>query len=166
MIFNIYIKLKSFYRYDKYQRKYIQSGKRGFDRSVTDDNIFFDDSRVQLYSFRFGQKGKMAKLTWENEYTDGKYLTRNFFNEYFPVAEKIIEFEVPAWLEISFIEKNFGKFKVEKSQRPSGKSTLYTFKVKDVPAIKSEYRDLGSSGDASARQDHGTTRGAPDSSLR
>lgn len=140
---NRFIRLKSFYRYDKFVRKYSQTGKRGFDRSVTDDNIFFDDSRVQLYSFRFLQKGKMAKLTWENEYTDGKYLTRNFFNEYFPVAEKIIEFEVPNWLDISFIEKNFGKFKVEKSKVPSGKYTLYTFKVKNVEAVKSEYRDLG-----------------------
>ncbi len=140
---NHFIKLNSFYRYDKYQRKYILSGKRGFDRSVTNDNIFFDDSRVQLYSFRFLEKGKMARVSWEQEFTDGKYLTRSFINEYFPVKEKIIEFEVPAWLEIAFIEKNFGKYKVEKTQRPSGKNTIHSFKVKDMDAIKSEYRDLG-----------------------
>jgi hypothetical protein len=140
---NRFIKLNSFYRYDKNVRKYSLSGRAGFDRSVTDDNIFFDDSRVQIYSFRFLEKGKMAKVEWQSEYTDGKYLTRNFFNEYFPVAEKIIEFEVPAWLDITFIEKNFGKHKIEKSQRYSGKNTIYSFKVKDIPAIKSEYRDLG-----------------------
>lgn len=140
---NRFIKLNSFYRYDKYVRKYSLSGRAGFDRSVTDDNIFFDDSRVQIYSFRFLEKGKMAKVEWQSEFTDGKYLTRNFFNEYFPVAEKIIEFEVPAWLDITFIEKNFGKHKIEKSQRYSGKNTIYSFKVKDIPAIKSEYRDLG-----------------------
>ncbi|HEX7906085.1 MAG TPA: transglutaminase-like domain-containing protein [Chitinophagaceae bacterium] len=141
---NRFVKLNSFTRYDKYLRKYIQTGKRGFDRSVTDDNIFFDDSRMQLYSFRFLQKGKMAKLTWESEYTDGKYLTRDFFHEYFPVVERVIEFDVPSWLEITFIEKNFGTYKIEKSKRPSGKNTLYTFKIKDAVAIKSEYRDLGS----------------------
>jgi hypothetical protein len=140
---NRFIKLNSFYRYDKNVRKYSLSGRAGFDRSVTDDNIFFDDSRVQIYSFRFLEKGKMAKVEWQSEFTDGKYLTRNFFNEYFPVAEKIIEFEVPAWLDITFIEKNFGKHKIEKSQRYSGKNTIYSFKVKDIPAIKSEYRDLG-----------------------
>jgi hypothetical protein len=141
---NRFIKLNSFYRYDKYRQKYSLTGKRGYDRSITDDNIFFDDSRVQLYSFRFLERGKMAKLTWENEYSDGKYLTRNFLNEYFPVAEKIIEFEVPAWLQIAFIEKNFGKYKVEKSQRPSGKNnTVYSFRIKDMQAVKNEYRDLG-----------------------
>ena len=140
---NRFIRLNSFYRYDKYQKRYVQTGKRGLDKSVTDDNIFFDDSRMQLYSFRFLERGKMAKLTWENEYNDGKYLTRNFFHEYFPVAEKIIEFEVPSWLEIAFIEKNFGKYKIEKSQRSSGKNLIYTFKIKDAVAIKNEYRDLG-----------------------
>jgi transglutaminase-like putative cysteine protease len=141
---NRFIKLNSFYRYDKFQRKYVQTGKKGFDRSVTDDNIFFDDSRMQLYTFRFLEKGKMARLTWENEFTDGKYLTRNFFTDYFPVVEKLIEFEVPAWLEIAFIEKNFGKYKIDKSQRSSGKNMIYTFRVKDVPAIKVETSDLGS----------------------
>jgi hypothetical protein len=140
---NRFIKLNSFYRYDKHRQKYSLSGRRGYDRSVTDDNIFFDDSRVQLYSFRFLEKGKMAKLTWENEFSDGKYLTRSFLNEYFPVAEKIIEFEVPAWLQIAFIEKNFGKYKVEKTQRYAGKNTIHSFRIKDMQAIKSEYRDLG-----------------------
>lgn len=140
---NRFIKLNSFQRHDKYQRKYVLAGKRGFDRSVTDDNIFFDDSRVQLYSFRFLEKGKMSKVTWEQEYSDAKYLTRSFFPEYFPVVEKIIEFEVPSWLEVGFIEKNFGKYKIEKTQSYSGKNTIHRFKIKDFQAIKSEYRDLG-----------------------
>ena len=32
-------------------------------------------------------KGKMAKLEWEQEYTDGKYLTGRF-QRYFPVGGK------------------------------------------------------------------------------
>ena len=140
---NRFIKLNSFYRYDKHTKRYNLTGKSGFDRSVTDDNIFFDDSRVQLYSFRFLEKGKMAKLTWEQEFTDAKYLTRSFFNEYFPVAEKVIEFEVPEWLDISFIEKNFGKFKIIKGKESTGKGIVHSFKVKDIPAIKNEPNDLG-----------------------
>src|SRR5688572_29543965 len=140
---NHFIKLNSFYRYDKYLKRYNLSGKSGFDKSVTNDNIFFDDARLQLYSFRFLEKGKMAKLTWEQEYTDAKYLTRSFFNEYFPIADKVIEFEVPEWLDISFIEKNFEKFKIVKGKENSGKSVVYSFKVKDAPAIKSEPSDLG-----------------------
>ncbi|MGC4037318.1 MAG: transglutaminase-like domain-containing protein [Chitinophagaceae bacterium] len=140
---NRFIQLKSFNRFDKIVRRYPQTGRRGFDRSVTDDNVFFDDSRVQYYSFRFLERGKMAKLTWQSDYTDSKYLTREFFNESFPVIEKTIEFEVPAWLDISFIEKNFGKFKVEKSQEYAGKKTIYRFKVKNLPAVKNEFSDLG-----------------------
>lgn len=140
---NRFIKLNSFYRHDKYMKRYNQTGKSGFDKSVTDDNIFFDDSRVQLYSFRFLERGKMAKVTWEQEFTDAKYLTRSFFNEHFPIADKVVEFEVPEWLDISFIEKNFGKFKITKGKESTGKNIVYSFKVKDVPAIKSEPKDLG-----------------------
>ena len=140
---NRFVNLKSFYRYDKYQNRYVLTGKRGYDRSVTDDNVFFDDSRVQLYSFRFMEKGKMAKLDWTSEYTDGKYLTRNFFHEYFPVAEKTIQYVVPDWLDISFVEKNFEGYKIEKTKTASGKNTVYTFKIKDFPGIKSEDNDLG-----------------------
>ena len=141
---NRFIKLNSFYRHDKNQRKYTLTGRRGYDRSVTDENIFFDDSRVQLYSFRFLEKGKMSKITWENEYTDGKYLTRNFFTESFPVAEKVIEFEVPSWLEIAFVEKNFEKrYKIEKSQRYSGRNTIHSFRIRNVAGVKNEYKDLG-----------------------
>jgi transglutaminase superfamily protein/uncharacterized protein DUF3857 len=135
---NQFVNLESFYRYDKYQKKYVQSGKRGVDRSVTDDNVFFDDSRMQFYSFRFFEKGRMAKITWEKEYTDGKYLTRNFFYENFPVVEKQIEFEVPSWLDISFIEKNFGKKLVTKTVASSGKNTVYSFEIKNAPATKQE----------------------------
>lgn len=140
---NRFVKLKSFTRYDKYQNKYILTGKRGFDQSVTDENTFFDDSRVQVYSFRFLEKGKVAKMNWVSEYTDGKYLTRNFFHEPFPVVEKVLEYEVPEWLDIQFVEKNFQGYKVEKTRRPSGKATIYSFKVKEYPALKNEANDLG-----------------------
>lgn len=138
-----FIKLKSFTRQDKYQNKFFLTGKKGFDQAVTDDGIFFDDSRVQVYSFRFLEKGKVAKVNWVSEYTDGKYLTRNFFHEPFVVVEKVLEYEVPDWLDIQFVEKNFQGYKIEKSRRPSGKSTIYTFKVKEFPALKSESDDLG-----------------------
>lgn len=140
---NRFIKLKSFYRYDKYQNRYVQTGRKGFDQSVTDENIFFDDSRVQVYSFRFLEKGKIAKLTWVSEYNDGKYLTRNFFHEPYPVVEKVLEYEVPEWLDIQFVEKNFQGYKIEKSKRPSGKGMIYTFKIKEYPGLKNENNDLG-----------------------
>jgi hypothetical protein len=140
---NRFVKLKSFLRYDKYQTRYALSGRSGYDRSVTDDNIFFDDSRVQFYSFRFMEKGRMARVNWNSQYTDAKYLTRLFFHESFPVVEKVIEFKVPAWLDVEIKEMNFAGYTVGKSTTQQGKFTIYQYTVKDLPGLKVESRDLG-----------------------
>lgn len=140
---NRFIKLEAFNRSNKGPKKYYLAARGGTDRSVTDDNIFFDDSRVQFFPIRFSHLGRMTKIEWETTYTDAKYLTREFFGEYFPVMEKVLEFEVPDWLDASFIEKNFGAFRVDKLKTPSGSGTLYTFRVRQMPALKSEYRDIG-----------------------
>ena len=76
--YNKFIQLKTFKRAFKYGNKYITSDRGGIDRSVTDDGIFFDDSRVQFYPLRFNQKGDMARITVKKTFTDGKYLTRLF----------------------------------------------------------------------------------------
>jgi transglutaminase-like putative cysteine protease len=140
---NRFMKLKSFQRFDKYQTRYGLTGRAGYDRSVTDDNIFFDDSRVQFYSFRFMEKGRMAKVNWNREYMDGKYLTRMFFHEYFPVAEKVIEFKVPQWLDVEIREMNFEGYNISKTTSTEGKNTVYRFTAKDLPGLKTEARDLG-----------------------
>ena len=140
---NRFMKLKSFLRYDKYQSRYSLTGRTGYDRSVTDDNIFFDDSRVQFYSFRFMEKGRMAKVNWNRQYIDGKYLTRMFFHESFPVVEKVLEFKVPQWLDVEIRELNFAGYTINKSTSAEGKNTVYRYTVKDLPGLKNESRDLG-----------------------
>jgi transglutaminase-like putative cysteine protease len=140
---NRFIKLKSFKRFDKYKGRYQLTGKTGYDRSVTDDNIFFDDSRVQFYSFRFTERGRMSKVEYEREYSDAKYLTRFFFHEDYPVLDKTIEFRVPKWLDIEIREMNFAGHTILKNTREEGKYTIYSYQVKDLPAIKSERKDLG-----------------------
>ncbi len=140
---NRFMKLKSFQRYDKLQTRYFLTGRAGYDRSVTDDNIFFDDSRVQFYSFRFMEKGRMSKVIWNRLYSDAKYLTRVFFHEHFPVAEKIVELKVPKWLDVEIREMNFSGYSIGKSTDSDGKHTIYRFTVKDLPGLKNESRDLG-----------------------
>lgn len=140
---NRFMKLSNFQRYDKYQSRWSLTGKKGYDRSVTDDGIFFDDSRVQFYSFRFMEKGRMAKVNWTRQYLDGKYLTRMFFHEEFPILEKTIEFKVPSWLDVEIRELNFAGYTITKTSGTEGKNTVYRYTVKDLPGLKSESRDLG-----------------------
>ena len=141
--YNKFIQLKTFKRAFKYGNKYITSDRGGIDRSVTDDDIFFDDSRVQFYPLRFNQKGDMARITVKKTFTDGKYLTRLFFNSPYPIKEQVIEFKVPEWLTVDFKRMNFEGSKIEVKETTKGGYTNYVFIMKDVPAYKSEYRRIG-----------------------
>jgi hypothetical protein len=121
----------------------VVSAKKGIDRSVTDQGIFFDDSRVQYYPIRFNSKGSMARVTVKKLYTDGKYLTRLFFPDDLPTKERIIEFKVPDWLAVDFKKFNFDGFKIEEQVTKKGGYTNYVFIMKDIPGYKSEYLRIG-----------------------
>jgi len=141
--YNKFIRLKTFKKAVKMGSKYITSERSGIDRSVTDENIFFDDSRVQYFPIRFTEKGATARITVKKEYTDGKYLTRLFFHMPYPVLEQAFEFKVPEWLSVDFKTMNFDGFKIEKQQTKKGGYTNYVFIMKDLPAYKSEYKRIG-----------------------
>lgn len=141
--YNKFIRLKQFKKSIKSGSKFILSERSGIDRSLTDENIFFDDSRVQYYPLRFGDKGNVARITVKKEYTDAKYLTRIFFHMSYPVMEQVFEFKVPDWLSIDFKALNFEGYKIEKKQTQKGGYTNYVFVMKELPASKSEFKQIG-----------------------
>jgi hypothetical protein len=141
--YNKFIQLKSFKKAVKWGSKFITSDRAGIDRSLTDENIFFDDSRVQYYPLRFSEKGSVARVTVKKQFSDAKYLTRLFFHMPYPVAEQVFEFKVPEWLTIDFKNFNFEGFKIEKQQTTKGGYTNYVFIMKNLPATKSEFKQIG-----------------------
>jgi Transglutaminase-like superfamily/Domain of Unknown Function with PDB structure (DUF3857) len=141
--YNQFIKINTFKKATKYGNKYTTSDKVGIDRAVTDDGIFFDDSRVRYFPIRFSQQGAMAKVTVKKTYTDGKYLTRLFFHESYPVKEQVLEFKVPEWLTVDFKSMNFAGYTIEALEKKKGSYTFYTFIMKEIPAYKSEYKRIG-----------------------
>jgi Transglutaminase-like superfamily/Domain of Unknown Function with PDB structure (DUF3857) len=141
--YNQFIKINAFKKAYKSGTKYITNDKAGIDRSVTDDGIFFDDSRVRYFPINFYQKGQMARITVKKTYNDGKYLTRLFFHEDYPVKEQIFEFKVPEWLTVEFKSMNFEGYTIDATTKTKGGYTIYTFIMKDIPAYKSEYRRIG-----------------------
>ena len=141
--YNQFIKINSFKKAVKYGSKYITNDRAGIDRSVTDDGIFFDDSRVRYFPIRFSQQGQMAKVNVKKTYIDGKYLTRLFFQENYPVKEQVYEFKVPDWLTVDFKSMNFAGNTIEATEKKKGGYTIYTFIMKEIPAYKSEYKRIG-----------------------
>ena len=143
--YNKFIEINNFKKAIKSGKKFYTIDKSGIDRSVTDDGIFFDDSRVRYFPIRFNQKGEVVKVNVKKTYFDGKYLTKFFFQEDYPVLENIYEFKVPDWITIDFKSMNFKDQNIEATSNKKGSSTIYTFKVKNIDAYKSEYRRIGAS---------------------
>ncbi len=141
--YNKFIQLKTFKKAVKVGSKYVTSDKAGIDHAVTEDGVFFDDSRVQFYPLRFNQKGAMARITVKKDYSDGKYLTRLFFHQPYPVKEQVFEFKVPEWLTVDFKPINFDGYKIDKKETKKGGYTDYVFTMKDVPAYASEFKSIG-----------------------
>ncbi|MEO5590933.1 MAG: transglutaminase-like domain-containing protein [Chitinophagaceae bacterium] len=141
--YNKFIELKAFKKSLKVGSKYATSRMQPMDRSVTSDGVFFDDSRVQYYPIRFAEKGSMARVTVKKEYTDGRYLTRLFFGENYPVKEQVFEFKVPEWLTVDFKAINFDGYKIDRQENKKGGYINYVFTMKDIPASKQEYKSIG-----------------------
>jgi hypothetical protein len=141
--YNKFIQLKAFKKAVKVGPKFITSDKAGVDRAISSDGIFFDDSRVQYYPIRFSEKGSAARITVKKEFSDGKYLTRLFFKETYPVQEQVFEFKVPDWLTVDFKQMNFEGYKVEKQTNKKGNYTSYVFIMKDIPGYKNEFKSIG-----------------------
>ncbi len=141
--YNKFIELKNFKRFVIYNKRYVAVEKGGYDRSVTGDDIFFDDSRIQYFGLRFSSIGIPQKVVVKKIYGDGKYLTRLFFHSAYPTQQRIIEFKVPEWLTVEFKKMNFEGYKVEVNQTQKGGYTTYTFTMNDIPAFKNEYQRIG-----------------------
>jgi hypothetical protein len=141
--YNKFIDIKTFKKALKVGTRYATSRMAALDRSVTGDGVFFDDSRVQYYPIHFSEKGSMARITVKKEYGDGRYLTRLFFSEPYPVKEQVYEFKVPEWLTVDFKPINFDGYTIDRQQNKKGGYINYVFTMKDIPADKQEYKSIG-----------------------
>ena len=137
--------------YDKFSsitkfRQYYKSGNsfglyknaKALDKSVTSNDIFYDDSRVKFFNIVLPNMGFGAMVEVEKKINDSKYLTRIMFHSGDATSEKTIRLKVPSWLQLDIREMNFAGNKVEKTQETEGKKTVYTFTMRNLPPILSE----------------------------
>ncbi len=116
----------------------LYKGAKPLDKSVTSNDIFYDDSRVKFYNIILPNMGLGAMVEVEKRINDSKYLTRVMFHSGYAVNEKVIRLKVPSWLQLDIREINFAGNKIEKTQETEGKKTIYTFTMRDLPPILSE----------------------------
>lgn len=110
--------------------------------SLTDDEIFLDDSYGQFYGFRAEEMGQRCRFKYNYEYSDAKYLTRVFFHQGIPIKQYSVSFKVPSWLELEISEKNFGTYKIKKETKKDKNFTTYTYTADNLAAIQQEPSSL------------------------
>ncbi|HEY0067597.1 MAG TPA: transglutaminase domain-containing protein [Flavisolibacter sp.] len=103
-----------------------------------EESIFHSDSRLCVLRFQMADKGKAFKVAYQSNYRDVKYLTSFYFHDHIPSAERIVQFNIPSWMELDLREFNFAGYSMEKSSVKEGDITKVTFRLKDVPAYTSE----------------------------
>ena len=113
------------------------------DRSASSSDYFSDDSRVKYFNIGFSGFGDITRVETEKKFLDSKYLTSVYFHSWFPIKEKIIKVVVPEWLQLDIREFNFEGYKVTRQKNAEKGGMAYTFKLTNLPGMKSEPRSIG-----------------------
>jgi transglutaminase-like putative cysteine protease len=106
--------------------------------SYKDEDVFHSDSKVCAITFSLEEKGKGLVYKYENNYRDVKYLTSFYLNHHLPVVERIIEFNIPSWLELDLREFNFRNYQIEKKSVKENDITRITFIIKNITSFQRE----------------------------
>ena len=102
------------------------------------ESIFHSDAKLCIVKFPLAEKGKPFNYTYQENYHDVKYLTSFYFLQHYPVIERIIQFNIPSWLEVDLREFNFAGNNIEKTSAKEGDITKITFRLMNAAAYKKE----------------------------
>jgi hypothetical protein len=145
--YNSFCKITSFKQLEKVKGMF--GAKKNYnvgyaiDRSASSSEYFSDDSRVKYFNIGFSGYGDVTRVETEKKFFDSKYLNNIYFHSWFPAKEKIVRIVVPDWLQLDIREFNFEGYKVIKQKSQEKNTTIYTFKLLNLQAMKSEKRSVG-----------------------
>src|SRR5215212_1344187 len=83
--------------------------------SYNEENIFHSDAKLCVVKFPLGERGKPFTFSYKEDYKDIKFLTSFYFNQHLPAAQRIIQFNIPAWMDVDLREFNFEGNAIEKT---------------------------------------------------
>lgn len=111
---------------------------------LTDDEIFYSDDKVCYYELPFKYKDKKIKVQFKKIYKDPRYFSTVYLIEPYFIRSKTIKFNVPDWVEIELLEKNFNG-NISKNTSKNGSVTQYTYIINNQKPMKNEINMQGRS---------------------
>jgi hypothetical protein len=100
------------------------------------ENIFHSDAKLCIVKFPLAEKGKPFNYTFQENYHDVKYLTSFYFLQRYPVIERIVQFNIPSWLDVDLREFNFEGYTIQKTTEKEGDITKIIFRMTNIQAYK------------------------------
>lgn len=102
------------------------------------ESIFHSDAKLCVVKFPLSEKGKPFNYTYKENYHDVKYLTSFYFLQRFPVVDRVVQFNIPSWLEVDLREFNFEGYSIQRATVKEGDLTKISFRISNTQAYKSE----------------------------
>lgn len=102
------------------------------------EGIFHDDSRIKLCKLNFYSYAQSASIFATKRYTDMRYITSVYFNNFVPCLEREIEIRIPEGVDLDIIEKNFDGYTIARSEKIVGKEKIITYSVRNIDNFSDE----------------------------
>lgn len=123
-----------------------QSKKHGISPSneyYSSDGIFYSDARICYFSLPLVKKGSTSKVSFSKTILDPHYFTSVHFMEAQSILDQEIKIIVPSWMKMELKEFNFSNYNIRKNVTTEGDETVYTYTMKDIPAMIREQSSPG-----------------------
>ncbi len=107
-------------------------------RSITPENVFYDDSKVCYYDVTLDRKTKNCKVKFERTFLDIRYFACVSLCEEYYVKHKTVTFIIPQGMtQFELISKNITQ-NIQASTKNDGKRTIITYEICDQKSVKDE----------------------------
>lgn len=109
------------------------------------DGIFYSDAHVCYFMLPLQKKGSTSEVVFKKTTSDPRYFTSVYFMDDKEILEQEVKVIVPSWMQLEIKEFNFKQFNIKKSVSPDGDETVYTYTMKNIPAMRNEHSAPGPS---------------------
>lgn len=107
-------------------------------RSITPENVFYDDSKVCYYNVTLDRKIKNCKVKYERTFLDIHYFVCIPLCEEFYIKHKTVTFIIPQGMtQFELIPKNITQ-NIQVSTKNDGKRTIITYDIRNEKSAKDE----------------------------
>lgn len=111
------------------------------------EQIFSSDQQACELFTQIDDEASTVMIRSTKEYRDLRYLTTLYLRSPYYVKERVIEIEVPDWLDLEVLEMNFDGFDIEKSELQvvdkKADMTVYKYTVSNLEPIPFEPQSFG-----------------------